>query len=339
MENHPNNPEIDWEQIHQALEAQGDQLMAAGNTGELKEAEKDLLQEILKIRTLAGELKGWEEVDTPSELAALKSKLSLPNQAPVMMPVWRRALRYAAVIAILLALGGSAWLFFQPRHTAPGTMAYLTLEAPINETRFFTLPDSSKVWLNAGSRLQYLASFGKTDRKVDMTGEACFDVTADEKLPFTVRAHQQTVQVLGTLFNINAYGAHIITTLSAGKIAVSGVNANTPLQYLAPGQQAAFDTLTGQLQVSNGNPANALAWKDGQLIFTDEPLPSLLQRLGFLYGYTFIVKNDQLNDLHFNVPPIPKPANIVPLLALIKSTTTSNISFKVDSLKHIIEVQ
>ncbi|HEY0272693.1 MAG TPA: FecR domain-containing protein [Chitinophaga sp.] len=341
MTNDPKHkPAVDWERIHQLLEQQAGQPPLPADAAAMSEAEQHLLNEIVTIRSLAGELQGWEEVDTPAALAELKARLSLPDRAPGMMPVWRRpVLRYAAVIALLAALAGGAWLFFQHRQPGGRDAHYLTLEAPAREMRGFTLPDGTQVWLNAGSRLRYPAGFGKTDRQVEMSGEACFSVTPGAGQPFTVHTQQQTVQVLGTLFNINAYGPQIITTLSSGKIAVGGAAPSTALQYLSPGQQAIYDTLTGRLQVSPGHPGNALAWKDGQIAFTDEPLPALLNRLGILYGYKVTLKNNGLDSLHYNVPLMPKPASILPLLHLIQSTTAADIHLNVDTLQHTIAVE
>lgn len=336
MSNNNNIEGINWERIHLLLEEQTGDIV---RTGDVSEDEQNLLKEIIEIRTLAGDLKGWEGVDTAADLAKLRAKLSLPASTPVIIPMWRRVLRYAAVIAVPLAMAGSiAWWLFN-RQAPPSVKAdsYITMEVAKNKTEVLNLPDGSTVWLNAGSRLRYPAAFSGAERMVEMNGEAYFSIAANAKQPFVVKVNKQLVQVLGTTFNVNAYGGNILTTLETGKIAVS-VNGGS-LQYLSPGQQSAYDTLTGQLQITAGNPTAAVAWKSGQLAFMDIPFYDLMKQLGILYDYEIIFKTDKFNYLHYNVPLMSKPENITPLLQLIKATTASDIYFDIDSLKRTIEIR
>ncbi|MGO4290850.1 FecR family protein [Chitinophaga sp. RAB17] len=335
MGKHKKNTEVDWEKIHHLLDEQSGLPVS---TGQMSEEELELLKEIIAIRTQAGELKGWEGVNTAEDLAKLKARLSLP--ATVVVPIWRRVIRYAAVIFIPLAIAASAWLLFKQRSLpAADGLKYITQETPKNNTQPVILPDGSKVWLNAGSRLHYLPAFTGKQRIVEMSGEAYFEIAANTLQPFMVKVNSQVVQVLGTSFNINAYGRQIITTLTQGKIAVGTADQPATTQYLLPGQQAAYDTLTGVLHVSAGSTATALAWKSGQIAFTDVAFDDLMKQLGLRYDYRIIFTTEQFNRLHYNVPLMPRPENILPLLELIKATTASPIDFNIDTLNRTIEIK
>jgi len=337
MGKHRKNSEIDWEKIHHLLNEQSG---SPAFSGEMSDEELELLKEIMAIRTQAGELKGWEGVNTAEDLKQLKARLSLPATAVSVVPLWRKAIRYAAAIFIPLAIAASAWLLFKQK-SLPATdkLNYITQETPGNNTQPVVLPDGSKVWMNAGSRLHYLPAFTGSERVVEMSGEAYFEIAANTQQPFIVKVSHQVVQVLGTSFNINAYGGRIITTLTQGKIAVGTAHQSAAMQYLLPGQQAVYDTLTGVVHVSAGSVENALAWKSGQIAFTDIAFDDLMNQLGLCYGYRIIFTNKQFNQFHYNVPLMPKPASISPLLELIKATTATHINFNVDTVANTIEIK
>lgn len=337
MREHRHNKEIDWEKIHHLLSEQSELPLS---TGQMNDEELELFKEIMAIRTQAGELKGWEGVNTAEDLKQLQARLSLPYTASREAPLWRKVIRYAAVIFIPLAIAATVWLFF--KHTAipaGDTAEYITQETPKNNTAPILLPDGSKVWMNTGSRLRYLPAFTGKERIVEMNGEAYFEVATNVRQPFIVKTNTQVVQVLGTSFNINAYGKQIITTLTQGKIAVGAANQSATLQYLLPGQQAAYDTSTGSIQVSNVTAGNALAWRSGQIVYSDIAFDELMNQLGGCYGYRIIFTNKQFNQLHYNVPLMPRPATIYPILDLINATTPNHVNFGVDTVNHIIEIK
>src|SRR5690606_34175743 len=101
------------------------------------------------------------------------------------------------------------------------------------------LPDGSKVWLNAASSLRFPAAFDGSMRQVELRGEAYFEVAPDKSRIFQVVTRDQTVQVLGTHFNINAYADEpsVNTTLLEGSVRISDSKTNTS-QLLKPGEQA-----------------------------------------------------------------------------------------------------
>lgn len=330
------NNEIDWEKIHHLLDEQS----TSAAWEELNGEERGLLKEIMDMRAQAGELKGWEGVNTEEDLIKLKARLSLPQTAAPVVPLYYKIMRYAAIILLPLAIAGATWLALKRNQHQPVIAAnYITRETPAGLTDSLTLPDGTKVWLNAGSRLYYPAAFTGTTREVTMTGEAYFEVAPHTQQPFIVKVNKQVVQVLGTTFNINAYGKHIITTLTGGKIAVKVADQPATIQYLQPGQQVDLDTLSGTLQLSTGNPGNAMAWKEGKITFTNASLENIMQQLGSIYHYKVIFINEAPGQLHYNIPLMSRPRDIFPLLDLIKATTTSPVNFNIDSSQRVIEIR
>ena len=123
-------------------------------------------------------------------------------------------------------------------HAAPAEVKYNTLEIPRGGEYALQLADGSRVWLNAETRLRYPVAFAGTERRVELTGEAYFEVSKDATRPFIVRANGVDVRVLGTSFNVAAYGAEVVTTLVEGRVAVEAGSERVTLE---PDRQAVWD--------------------------------------------------------------------------------------------------
>ncbi|NLR79877.1 FecR family protein [Chitinophaga eiseniae] len=142
------------------------------------------------------------------------------------------------------------------------------------------LPDGSGVWLNAASSIRYPLSFNGKERIVDITGEVYFEVVHNEKQPFKVRVGKHVIEDIGTAFNINAYADEPVmkTTLVEGLIRVNGT-------LMKPGEQAQVGV--GQVQVTVNkvdNPADAMAWINGQLSLESNNLQALLRKIARWYN-------------------------------------------------------
>ena len=125
-----------------------------------------------------------------------------------------------------------------------------------------SLSDGTKVWLNAGSELSYTGDYGKSNRTINLSGEAYFEVSKNKDLPFIVRNPKQEIQVLGTHFNVNAYPDEVInkTTLREGSLRVSTANGK---KLLVPNQQAQFDVQGNSLKTVAVDAEAVIAWKNG----------------------------------------------------------------------------
>lgn len=164
-----------------------------------------------------------------------------------------------------------------------------TIATAKGETYQLRLPDGTNVWLNAASSLTFAANLYQNGiRKVELAGEAYFEVAKDKKHPFFVESNKQTVEVLGTHFNINAYQDESVikTTLLEG---VVRLNHQTVLR---PDEQATLHS-TGKVEVESVDINEVIAWKNGKFIFNSEDITSVMRKLSRWYNVQVIYQNDQ----------------------------------------------
>ncbi|WP_316816076.1 FecR family protein [Pedobacter nyackensis] len=158
-----------------------------------------------------------------------------------------------------------------------------TVSTPRGGQYHLILADKTEVWLNAGSSITFPAAFLGSERKVEITGEAYFEVSKDRSKPFIVRARQSEVTVLGTHFNINAYDDEEIetTTLLEGAVRVK-LNDQTAL--LRPGQQAGVRKSSNRINVIEVEDADGIvAWKNGYFQFDGTDVTALMRQISRWY--------------------------------------------------------
>ncbi|WP_078348534.1 FecR family protein [Mucilaginibacter pedocola] len=172
-------------------------------------------------------------------------------------------------------------------------LAYNTVATPNGGTYQLTLPDGTKVWLNAASSITFPTRFDNTSRNVKLTGEAYFEVakktTATGRLPFIVNAGASKVEVLGTHFNVSAYadnGSHEVTLLEgAVKVSRGGRSAR-----IVPGQQATMAGGNAGILVGKANIENVMAWKDGLFSFDNTDISSAMKDIARWYNAKVVYK-------------------------------------------------
>ena len=178
-------------------------------------------------------------------------------------------------------------------HQDNGT-ALNTIETPKGGQYQIQLPDGSKVWLNAASKLIYPVSFtGRGQRKVELSGEAYFEITKNKLQPFVVNSKNQEVTVLGTHFNVNAYVDEpvIKTTLLEGLVSIAAAGLNKKLN---PGYQAVN---TGKALSLNKVDVNiAVAWKNKQFLFESEDIQTIMRMIERWYNVEVIYTGDITTD-------------------------------------------
>lgn len=158
------------------------------------------------------------------------------------------------------------------------------------------LADGTKVWLNAATTLKYPTSFtGMRERRVVLSGEAYFEVSPDRNKPFIVKTNQQEVTVLGTHFNVNAYGEDnkTVTSLEEGLIQVkNGRN----IKIVKPGQEAS--SINAGLVVQPANLKISLAWKNGKMSFQDAGIDDVMKQISRWYNvsveYQGVIPDDTI---------------------------------------------
>ena len=157
-----------------------------------------------------------------------------------------------------------------------------TIATPRGGQYQLNLPDGSRVWLNAASSLKYPIRFGDKNRKVELQGEGYFEVSKDPSRPFSVKSGTQELEVLGTHFNINSYSDDPTrkTTLMEGSVRISSKLWKQP-KILLPGQQAIASN--DGVKVIQVNTEEILDWKNGNFVFQDEPLESIMRKVARWY--------------------------------------------------------
>lgn len=204
----------------------------------------------------------------------------------------------------------------------------LVAATPRGGTYTITLPDGSKVWLNAASSLQFPSSFSKSvNRTVVLNGEAYFEISKDKAHPFIVKTGKQEVEVLGTQFNINSYNDEpdTKTTLVEGSVKVSMTAGSQPqTRILVPGQQSVVRG--AQINLNQVDLKQAVAWKNGHIEFHDADIYTIMRQLSRWYNVEVIYEAD-LKDLRFG-GSISKYKNISEILALLEST--GEVHFRIE---------
>lgn len=157
-----------------------------------------------------------------------------------------------------------------------------TVQTPLGGQYEVILSDGTHVWLNAGSSISYPVAFNDKVRSVHIRGEVYFEVAKNKNKPFIVHGGNQTVQVLGTHFNINSYTDEeaVKTTLLEGmvKISVSGTSAT-----LIPGQQAQL-VQNKRISVLSVNTDEVVSWKNGEFFFRDESFRANMRKIARWYN-------------------------------------------------------
>lgn len=206
-----------------------------------------------------------------------------------------------------------------------------TVITPIGSQYMVTIPDGTKVWLNASSTISFPAKFGNT-RKVYLSGEAYFEIAQDKGKPFIVRTAKQEIAVLGTHFNVSAYeNKPATTTLLTGKIRVKGIVKNDLSHIanqsfiLAPKQQLTTSNEQNLLK-KEADLITTMAWKEGLFIFNDESIKDIMMDLSRWYPIE-VKFEDNLNDMHFT-GNYSKNKGLLNLLKNIEMT--GKVHFKIE---------
>ena len=222
---------------------------------------------------------------------------------------------------------------------AGSEIAYNTLTTPIGRQFHFQLPDGTEVWLNAASSIHYPTVFNGSERTVEMTGEAYFEVANNPARPFRVNVNQTArIQVLGTHFNVNAYGNEpvIKTTLLEGSIqfhAGADLKQEKQMVTLRPGQQSQLAIGTHRLAVENDvETENVIAWKNGLFNFNDASIRDVMNQLERWYDIRVSYEK--------NVPSIRfygKMTKNIPLDDLLLILERSKVHFQIDGKRLIVQ--
>ncbi len=200
---------------------------------------------------------------------------------------------YSAAAVGLLLIGISLfWLTAKTDRNTNAKGYFTEVIAPPGQKARVVLPDSTMVWLNAGSSVRYNSLFNMKNREVTMTGEAFFQVKRDEKKKFRVRSGSLDVVVYGTSFNIKNYSDDIFheITVMEGKIGLISHGRET--RQLTQGDQAVMNRKINTITYKSANPEVVAAWIKNELVFDNTPIEEVIKYLERWYGVNISIHGD-----------------------------------------------
>ena len=219
-------------------------------------------------------------------------------------------------------------LAYDPTDDRTGETMYNTMTTPRGRQYQLTLPDGTKVWLNAASSITYPTAFNGRERKVSVTGEAYFEVGKDKTRPFRVSINNQSeVEVLGTHFNVDGYedDGKITTTLLEGSVRVGALT-------IRPGQQAVFSLDTRQVQAAGTVDIDqVMAWKNGLFHFDNTDIKTILNQLSRWYDVE-LVYGHGLPDIELG----GEMKRDLTLSQVLKGMGELGVNFKIEGKKLIV---
>ncbi len=214
--------------------------------------------------------------------------------------------------------------------TATKEVVYNTLTTPRGGQYHLVLADGTNVWLDAASSITYPVAFIGKDRQVNITGQVYFEVAHNAAKPFRVTTKNQTIEVLGTHFNVNAYPdePNTKTTLFEGSIKLT---SNTGQAILKPGQQAQINH--GRINIVNdANMDEAIAWHKGLFEFHDADIQTVMRQLSRWYNVD-VSYEGKITDRHFS----GKLYRNVTALTVADILSYKKIHFRIEGKQIIVE--
>jgi ferric-dicitrate binding protein FerR (iron transport regulator) len=233
-------------------------------------------------------------------------------------------------------------LIYTPTGSNALKAVYNTITTPRGRQFSVVLPDGTRAWLNTASSIHYPTAFAANERVVSITGEVYFEVAPKARVPFRVNISKHTtVDVLGTSFNINAYGNEdrLTVTLLKGSVRVAQrAFPGQPPAILAPGQQALLQQtspdnghMAGISVIHNADTSKAMAWKNGFFNFEATTLREMMRQLERWYDIEVIYEG-AVPDIQF----FGKMSKAVQLSDLLEGLKTSGIHFRIEAGRKLV---
>jgi len=186
----------------------------------------------------------------------------------------------------------------------PEKPIYSEIISPNGSRTTFELPDGSKVWLNNGSSLKFPIRFSGNQRVLELRGEAYFQITHNKDMPLVVKTNDIQVMVHGTEFNVMAYPKDddLTVTLVNGSVSMQKMKRNNEtkeLFRLKPNQQAVYNIINSEIYYMTVDPEKYISWKNGKLIFIDDPIDVVMQKLERWYNVEIKLKDKDLSKITY----------------------------------------
>ena len=231
----------------------------------------------------------------------------------------------------IVGAGSSISYYVAPKEktTSSKELQFNTLQIPRGGEFFLELSDGTKVWINSDSRLIYPVQFIGNERNVELIGEAYFEVAPNVSKPFIVTSGVQSIEVLGTSFNLTSYedDNEIITTLVEGKVSIRRSHGDQGKIVLLPNQQSIMTKRDGEILTRNVDVREAIAWKSGKFYFHNESMSNIMKILSRWYDINVFFDNSRISKLLFS-GGFKRYENFEQVKSIIESTEELTFSIK-----------
>lgn len=229
--------------------------------------------------------------------SVISTTVSSSKKRVALNPVWRKALRWAAVLMLPLLSAFSVYYWVTSQETSGNS--FVTVTAANGEKAEVTLADGSRVWLNSGSALTYNNAFNRKERTVFLQGEAYFEVAKDTQRPFIVKTDEMDIQALGTAFNVNAYGdeKYNSSVLLEGKIKVKTLGQE---RILVENDRITIDKTRRTLATDRVYASDFIEWKNGNIYFENRSFEEIANTLSRVFNVEIRFASEKLRPIRFS---------------------------------------
>jgi transmembrane sensor len=258
-----------------------------------------------------------------------KARLTLSNGSTIALDS-STAIGQLAEEGKMLVLNDNGKLVYKGNTKQANKNIYNVLTTDKAQVYSTILSDGTKAWLNSATSLRYPVAFDDDIRKVELVGEAYFEVEPASK-PFIIATNDMEIEVLGTEFNVNAYADEPVkrTTLLIGKVKVQSTRTGQ-LTILSPGQQVAIYDRSFE-KIDNANTDQAIAWKNGYFQFSNDDLQTVMRQLSRWYNLEVVYAGETPKIMFRGKLPRNAKASVV-----LRVLEKNNVHFKIEGNKIIV---
>jgi transmembrane sensor len=262
--------------------------------------DETLRQQISKLyRELSDTAQPASHIDERGKLVVTEPEWLPGNAAPPQLAKPKKWIAAISIAAVFVVIAGTFWIVrnasTKQQSRALASVTKKTTDR--SESKFLLLSDSTEVWLNAASSLEFPDQFNPKIRVVYLKGEAFFDVKHADKIPFIIHTGKVSTTVIGTAFNIKAYPGEKNITVSVRRGTVKVSRGDGWFATLTKGQQLKVEEEKKEVLERNIPATEVAAWQHGTLVYDDENLGDIISDLKRVYNVEISLDNRSLHDL------------------------------------------
>lgn len=273
------------------------------------EEQKDLFSAMENDKKLRGEFISMQNVralsswlpclaDRPEAIGKLLEFKKARKKQSFSIP-YKPIFGYVATVCVAIV---STWMLFNSHRPTEKKVliTYEEFSTPSGQRAMVKLHDGTIVWLNARSTLRYPSNFDETGRRVELNGEAFFEVKHNKDIPFIVSTEKLDIQVLGTKFNVFAYKGRdeFNTSLLEGSVKIYTAHDAANALLMKPNERV--DLIDNKLVKRTFNNVDDFLWREGIYAFDDVTFDSIVKKLELYYDITIVVNNKKLDSYKFS---------------------------------------